>query len=420
MRKNLLTSDWVSLFAIVGAFGLLTGKPLLITLSALVIIGWLVAKLWSNLALERLDFGRQLSQTRAFPGDDIEFRIHLTNSKMLPLPWVQITETTPVDIRSKSNDQHFSLDQSNIHFLNYSTSLSWYERVNWRVPIKCEQRGLYRFGPVKIASGDIFGLFRKQLNLDDFQELIIYPNIVPLPELGLPAEKPFGNTLGGEPIYEDPTRVAGVREYSPGDPLKKIDWKATARHTNIQVRLYEPSVSHSMFMIVNASTMDQEGPYGFQKRLFLERAVTTAASVAHDSFQNRFSVGLMTNSHSLVSEAETVISPSRNPNHLNLLLETLAMMGTLSSSSIDEMVWQQIHRFPLGMTLVFITAVMPDNLLNTLLDLRRKGHKLFVLWVGETPITEALGGAIQIYDIGKIVGSFTDKLAEERHQNDLE
>ena len=78
MRRNLLTSDWISLFAIVGAFGLLTGKPLLITLSTLVIIGWLIAKLWSNLALERLEFRRQLSQTRAFPGDDKEFRIHLT------------------------------------------------------------------------------------------------------------------------------------------------------------------------------------------------------------------------------------------------------------------------------------------------------------------------------------------------------
>ena len=41
----------------------------------------------------------------------------------------------------------------------------------------------------------------------------------------------------------DPSRVAGVREYRMGDPLRFVDWRATARSTMILVREFEPSVT---------------------------------------------------------------------------------------------------------------------------------------------------------------------------------
>ena len=42
---------------------------------------------------------------------------------------------------------------------------------------------------------------------------------------------------------EDPIRIAGARDYRPGDPLKRMHWKATARTGELQVRLVDPSTT---------------------------------------------------------------------------------------------------------------------------------------------------------------------------------
>ena len=45
-----------------------------------------------------------------------------------------------------------------------------------------------------------------------------------------PAGRPIGDVRMTHKLFEDPTRIAGVREYQYGDPLSRVHWKATARH----------------------------------------------------------------------------------------------------------------------------------------------------------------------------------------------
>ena len=419
MRKSILPGDWVGVFGIIAAVGVLVGQPALVGLGTLVLLSWAVARTWNRLALERVTFSHNLSQRRAFPGEVVQYHMQVANSKSLPLPWLQVTSATPINVRPDTVDGGHSLDPSRGYFVSYTTSLSWYERVGWSVPILCERRGLYRFGPANISSGDIFGFFRSTMQAGDLAQLLVYPHVVSLPELGLPAQKPFGESRGGKRIFEDPSRVVGLRAYQQGDPMRRIDWKATARRDELQVRVYDPSVSNSMYVLLNSATMAQDGPHGFQ-RVLLERAVTVAASVASHAFQERFSLGLMTNAHSLLSEAATVIPPSRDPDQLNTVLEALAVMGSMSSAPLHEMIWAQFHSFPLGATLVIVTAVMPDGLLDTLFELGRRGYQIFVLWVGDRLMSASQQGGIQVYDVSREVGDLVPMMAGDEEIDGLE
>src|SRR5690606_25410219 len=113
---------------------------------------------------------------------------------------------------------------------------------------------------------------------DTYTPVIVYPRIYSMPELGLPASRPFGERKGRERIFEDPGRIAGIRPYQPGDPMRRIDWKASARMQALQSRVYEPSATMHMLIALNVNTMVHSWE-GFVPET-LERLISVAGSVA--------------------------------------------------------------------------------------------------------------------------------------------
>ena len=63
---------------------------------------------------------------------------------------------------------------------------------------------------------------------DEPDHLVVFPRVFTLEELGLRRTARSATARAGT-LFEDPLRFAGLREYRPGDPLSRIDWKATAR-----------------------------------------------------------------------------------------------------------------------------------------------------------------------------------------------
>jgi len=71
--------------------------------------------------------------------------------------------------------------------------------------------------------------------------LLVYPEVVPLEGFELASRRPIGEVRISHRLYEDPTRIAGVRRYETGDPLNRIHWRATARTGQFHCKVYEPS-----------------------------------------------------------------------------------------------------------------------------------------------------------------------------------
>ncbi len=397
-RQRPLSGDWIAAFGLMAAVGLVLRQPVLVGLGGLVLLAWAVARVWDRLALEKVSYTRTLSQSRAFAGETVQLQTRVANRKTLPLPWVQVTDEAPAElVRNPDGSMVRSVDGRTD--LVHTTALSWHEEVGWTETLHCERRGVYVFGPASVESGDIFGFFRRELRLDKVDRLVVYPRVAPLQEMGLPAGKPFGETRGGNPLFEDPTWMRNLRTYQPGDPLKRIDWKASARQGQLQVRVYEPTVTHALMVVLNGATTVGPAALGYSPEL-LERAVTAAASVAAHAFEQKYSVGFLTNAHSLLSETAIAIPTSRAPRHLGALLEAMATVGQLSSARLEDFLWEHLREMPLGATIALVTAVLPDGLLDTLLDIRRMGYRLAILWVGDIPMRPMTQGGVQVYDVG--------------------
>lgn len=389
-EHRLLRSAWVPGSLLVVLIGVASDVMVVAIIGATIFVsGWL-AQLWSRLALERLDLVHRLSQTHAFIGESVDYEIRVVNRKLLPLPWLEVhteiaeaLEPTPRRLKPSGMPK--------IAWLSRTTNLRWYERVTWRYRIPLTVRGLFQLGPTRLRAGDLFGLFHRERTVPDTLSLWVYPEVFPLDELGIPLYRPHGERGGGNPIFEDATRLQALRDYLPGDPRKRIDWKATARRLKLQSRIFDPSSTLHVVLALNVTTM-AEAWHGFAGDLF-ERAVSATASLAAGYGETRVPFGLLVNCTVPNQDATVRIPPGRASAQYTRVLEALAMVDSFTLVPVERLLEEEARRLPWGSTLVLVTASLSDDLPATVARLRRRGHRTAIVYVGPDTPPESVGGA---------------------------
>jgi uncharacterized protein (DUF58 family) len=340
---------WIWVAALLVLIGIASREPAPTAVGALILLTGGVSRLWSRASLARVDYVRTVPAPRAFVGDSIEVAFSLTNRKALPLPWVEVRDSVPEKAPPEDEPGRPGGGPGTL-LMNRSTSLAWYERVRWRHRFRCKARGYFQFGPALLRSGDVFGFFPATAVDGRVQHLTVLPKVLPLRDIGLPPQRPFGEAAAGSPIFEDQSRVIGLRDYRPGDPLKRIDWKATARSQRLQSRLYDPASTLSMLIALNVSTL--EHPWEGYNPLLLERGITVAGSIASYADEKRFAIGLTANCTYPNADRHVWLPPSRNPEQLTRILESLAMVSPYVIAPLEEILQRRVERIPIGATVV--------------------------------------------------------------------
>jgi uncharacterized protein (DUF58 family) len=390
--------------------GIIFGSGPLIGLGVFFLAAVLIARCWSEHALEKLTYERILPENRAFEGERLHATLRLVNDKPLPLPYVELRDSVPQD--SLVGEAHVSVSTSQGYvYLGRTTHLSWYERINWPLELKAPPRGYYRLGPGRITTGDLFGLFPVSREEDTYTPVIIYPRIYTMPELGLPAARPFGERKGRERIFEDPGRIAGIRDYQPGDPMRRIDWKASARTQALQSRVYEPSATMHMLIALNVNTMVHSWE-GFVPEM-LERLLSVAGSVANQGFETGYAVGLVANGSFRESDRPMRIPVSRSADQLSRILEALAVIGPMTLSPLEDVIDREAHSFPFGATLVCVTSRMDEPLAAALRRVWRAGHTVSVLSLSQDEFDADLGAIPVSYIAGAVRAIEAREAAEQ-------
>jgi uncharacterized protein (DUF58 family) len=400
--RSLLRRVWVLAAIVLLCTGLALQRAAPAAVGALVLVTGVAATIWSRLSLERIGYERRWSAQRAFVGEELEATFTLRNRKALPLPWFEVRVTVP-DQMPPTGEKHPSPAFPGAYYYRHTTSLTWYERVSWKQRFTCAARGYYQVGPSRLRSGDIFGFFPRQQAQAGEDTVTVMPRLLDLRDVELPRRRPFGEGRGGNPLFEDQSRMAGLRDYRPGDPLKRIDWKATARRGSLQSRLYDPSSTVTLVVALNADTFAHTWE-GYDP-LLLERAVSVAASLASLAMDQRFAVGLLANSTYPNADRPLWVAPGRDPAQLTRVLDALAMVAPFTISTIEDLVDRERRRFPLGTSVAFVTAFVTDSLARRLRRLRDEGAAIAVYWVGEGPLAADLPG-VPVYDVSPALRAF--------------
>jgi uncharacterized protein (DUF58 family) len=333
--------------------------------------------LWSRLALKRVVCLRSLAEQRAFPGEYIEAKWSLVNRKVLPLPLVQVDDEIPYGFMPEKT----LTEGSRIGFglLNKTTALLWYTRISWKQQFYCYKRGYYPLGPLSITTGDMFGFYTCSITVPKEEHVVVYPQLFPVDQIGIPSLFPLGETKAERRIFADPTRIMGIRDYRPRDSLRHVHWKATARHRNLQVKVFEPTTTLSMaiFLAIDSFTStDVSGDEDF------ELAVSSAASIANHVIRQGSPAGLFVNTQCADNGQPVRILPGSGVNQLIDMLEALAKVTPRFSTDFREFLQEERRGLPWGTTLICILSRPPQELAAIFDSLKRSGYKLMLFRVG--------------------------------------
>ena len=341
------------------------------------------AYLWTRYCLAEVTYRRRFGSTRLYLGEVTELAVEIVNAKPLPLPWLRADDPVPagLHIASQQVEEQPQAGGTQRHLVNV-LSLRWYERVTRRYRLQGLQRGAWPFSGVHLRSGDIFGFNIQRAVLESDDYVLVYPRIVPVTALGLPARHPLGELRNQRRVIEDPLRVMGVRSYTQGDNYRYIHWKATARRQELQTKVFEPSASRpvAIFLNINTTEMFFQG-YDWELR---EYAITVAASLASHLWSDGHPLGLYCNALTPGTAQHIRLRPQAHPGQLEALLGALARIEEgWGRWPLERLLQLEATNLPYGTTVVAISGVVSPRLIQTLHDLRQRGFGVYLLTLGE-------------------------------------
>jgi uncharacterized protein (DUF58 family) len=329
-----------------------------------------IGRWWSRNALSKLSYKRQFDQ-RTFPNQVVPVTLEITNTGFLPLPWLHVQEGLSVEIRDKRSYQEI-------------VSLPGKSHIAFEYELKSRKRGYYRVGPLRMFTGDILGLGAQNEMEGDTDHLTVYPEVIPLTRVPLPSRSPMGTLRTKQLIYEDPTRIAGKREYVAGDSLRQIDWKASAVAGRLQVKKFEPSIDLQTAIFLNMYAED----FNVRSRILTtELSIVIAASLANWVSAQKQPVGLWTNGNDPLAADGRVqhLHPRKGQGHLMRILEVLARIKMGADLPFLDLINQQSAYLGWGTTLVLITGKADDALFDQLFRARRAGLNVVLILAGVVP-----------------------------------
>jgi uncharacterized protein (DUF58 family) len=386
----MFSQGWLIVGALLLALGLAAhaGGPFLV--GTIVLLGAGVSYLSHTYCLARVEFRRTFVPRRAFYGEEITLALEVTNRKPFPLAWLEVTDELPQEIVPHRGRIIPSIRQRRQH-LRHLFSLRWYERVRRRVTVTCTARGYFALGPARLRSGDLFGLTSQGKDLHETDHLIVYPKVVPLEALGIPALHPLGDHLALRPLLEDPTHTVGVRDYQTTDPLRRAHWKATARVGRLQSRVYEATTAHRVAIFLNMDTLGEYAEYRGFVRPLLELNIMVAASVAAWATKAGYPVGLVANGYLPEGLHRVRLAPALGDAHLVGILEALAKVYPTPVIPLGDLMMLESGGLPWGTTAVIVTAVIDPPLLAGIRFMHEAGHGPVLVLVGDRVEDPRLG-----------------------------
>jgi uncharacterized protein (DUF58 family) len=362
----------------------------------------LVSRFLAREWIENITAERDCSRLTAQIGEKVGVSVAIKNSGKLPIPWLIVEDSVPKEALLQ-RPPRIALDgrRMNIMQLGPGGQKLLLYQVNFLM------RGYYQLGPLLLESGDLFGLHRRFRVETKPHFVLVFPKVVPLEGYDLASRRPIGEVRLTHRLFEDPTRISGVRGYQPGDPLNRVHWRATARTGVLQCKMYEPSCIAGLTLLLDfhkASFPAQGEPHRS------ELAVTVAASLANAVYQLGQQIGFITNGRDAADRIRqegirhefrtrslaldtvemegrndrlrpVVVETRRGPDQFLRILEALARVELTDGLTFSQLIVETTSRLPRDATVVALLADVPAETAIALGNLRRRGHAVTAVLV---------------------------------------
>lgn len=325
-----------------------------------VLIG--ISYAWARMLRDLVTASRRTLGTWVVVGDQLRERFTLVNAGWLPVLWAEVQDRSAVPG----------------YVVNRVETAAVAEQRTWTSAGVCRRRGVFRLGPWDLEMGDPLGFFRVVHHYPHTTTIIVYPRAAFLPPIELPRGRAPGRSAAAERSFDETVLISSLRRYTPGDPLRRVAWRASAHHDQLLVHEFDREPSGDLWLVAD---MDAGVQAGRDAEATQEYAVILAASLAAGFLAagGRRAVGLAMNGH-----APVLLPPGRGQAQLWRILEALALTEPAAGVPVDMLLRQAGPSFGSGRTIVLITPAQDPAWVAALLPLMARGNAPTVVLLDAT------------------------------------
>jgi uncharacterized protein (DUF58 family) len=338
---------------------------------------------WSRWLIRKISLERTAREYRANVGDIFEERYTLTNQSNIPAMWLEIINQSNLPNAAGSR----------LLTLVMGKQKRTYNAYSWLI-----QRGSFQLGPTAVNLGDPFGIFAASKTFASQERLIVFPMIHPIENFpSAPGLLPGGHVIQRK-SQEITPHAASLREYAPGDAMKRIHWQTSIKRNKLMVKEFEQDPQAEIWIYLDSQKdAHYQKPYQpqelpMQNILFakrpalklppatLEYSISVAASLAHYFIRQRRAVG-----YASIGQTYNVIPADKGERQEAKILETLAFVQADGKTSMAGLVAAQSIQLPKRSTVILITPTVRTELLQAVDDLLlRSLYPIIVLLDAQT------------------------------------
>ena len=190
------------------------------------------------------------------------------------------------------------------------------------------KRGDYQFGRINLRYDSVLKLFQRQAEVP-FEELVkVYPNILETRKYDMLARRGLLNELGlrTSRLYGSGTEFERLRDYTPDDEFRRINWRATARRNKLITAEYETERAQHIICILDTGRL-MRPPIGQIAKL--DYAINTALLLAYVATLKGDYIGML----SFADHPGRFLSPRRGKHQFYQMLE---MLYNLPSQPVES------------------------------------------------------------------------------------
>ncbi|MGH7667799.1 MAG: DUF58 domain-containing protein [Candidatus Dormibacteria bacterium] len=345
---------------VLGAFGA-------VTIDRIELLG-LVAPfaLWLGLGLAlsqppQLQIGLKLDRDRVAEEEELQLEAELSCQGRVA--WIELQLQLPGAIDCDIPGARFRVHPRP----GVPTQLGW--------PLRPRRWGAYRPGPVLVRAQDRLGLVRYSLRVEQPQRVRVYPALERVRRLVTPARTQLsaGNRIARR--WGEGIEFADIRNFAPGDRVRRVNWRATARTGVPYVNDFHLERNADLILFVDSFV-----ELGVDQDSVLTRAVRAAVALADGYLGERDRVGVVGFGGLL-----RWLLPGLGPRQFYKVVEAL-----LDTQVVTSYAWQAIdvippRVLPSAATVIALTPLLDPRSMGALVDLHHRGFDLVVLEIDPEP-----------------------------------
>ncbi len=354
---------------------------------------WFQMFLFCKYSFHKLDYKCEFSVSEAHEGDVIHLVETVHNSKLLPVPWLKVDIHTS---RWLGFAQTCSVVAQDSRRVTSSFILKSYQRTTRSWKLKCLKRGVFTTENVTLISGDLLSYSVVSEPVAVNARLMVYPEIVDLEEMFTPVNLLQSDNTVNRWIVDDPFMVAGARDYTPGDPLNRIHWPASARCGSLMVRKNEFTSQQSLTVLLNMQSQLYEYEDTINKRI-AEIGIKVAATLFDRAWKDGATVRFATNG-CITADARQIIftGEAGDKEHITGLFKMLAELLMKNVRDFEYLLDQVIPVLE-NTEIVIVTAYLSRRICEQVELLEAAGNTVSIILLDTVYEAGARRGNAQVY-----------------------